>query len=78
MITSLLNGGFYLLCNLWNYICPKLYLAYADYLELMFEASDDLVEVDIDTVPDGVPVSLSWLEWADLWVIVPHVDKLTP
>ena len=29
----------------------ELYLAYADYLELMFEASDDLVEVDIDTVP---------------------------
>ena len=43
----------------------EFYTAYAEYLESMLQVSDDLVEVDIDTVPDGVPVSLSWLEWAD-------------
>ena len=43
----------------------EFYTAYAEYLESMLQVSDDLVEVDIDTVPDGVPVSLNWLEWAD-------------
>ena len=43
----------------------ELYLAYSEYLERMLCVSDDLVVVDLDTVPDGVPVRLEWLEWAD-------------
>ena len=43
----------------------ELYTAYAEYLEEMFCISDDLVEVDVDTVPDGIPCRLSWLEWAN-------------
>ena len=40
-------------------------LAYAEYLQRMLDQSDDLVEVDIDSVPDGIQCSLTWLEWAD-------------
>jgi len=43
----------------------ELYLAYSEYLERMLCESSDLVVVDLDTVPDGVPVTLTWLEWAD-------------
>lgn len=43
----------------------ELYVAYADYLERMISESQDLVSVDVDSVPDGIAVSLSWLEWAD-------------
>ena len=43
----------------------ELYLAYSEYLERMLSESTDLVVVDLDTVPDGVPVTLTWLEWAD-------------
>ena len=43
----------------------EFYTAYAEYLDRMIEISDDLMEVDIDTVPDGVPVSLTWLEWGN-------------
>ena len=42
----------------------SLKLAYAEYLDRMFDQSDDLVEVDIDSIPDGMQCSLSWLEWA--------------
>ena len=40
-------------------------IAYAEYLERMFDQSEDLVEVDIDTVPDGIQCSLTWLEFAN-------------
>jgi hypothetical protein len=43
----------------------SLYTAYAEYAERMFDASDDLVVVDVDTVP----VSVDWdrlAEWADV------------
>ena len=65
MITSLLNGGFSLVVVYSNKYMSELSLAYSEYLERMYAQSDDLVEVDIDTVPDGVPVSLSWLEWGN-------------
>ena len=39
--------------------------AYAEYLERMLRQSDDLVVVDLDSVPEDVECSLSWLEWAD-------------
>ena len=31
----------------------SLKIAYAEYLDRMYNQSDDLMEVDIDTVPDG-------------------------
>jgi predicted amidophosphoribosyltransferase len=40
-------------------------LAYAEYLQRMLDQSDDLVEVAIDSVPDDIQCSLTWLEWAD-------------
>ena len=43
----------------------SLLAAYTEYLERVFAQSDDLVEVDLDTVPEGVQCSLSWLEWAN-------------
>ena len=42
-----------------------LYEAYAEYLEEMFDVSDDLVVVDVASVPEDVPCRLSWLEWAN-------------
>jgi len=42
-----------------------LYTAYAEYLERMLTDSDDLISVDLESVPDDMAVSLSWLEWAD-------------
>ena len=42
-----------------------LYEAYAEYLDQMFDQSDDLMSVDLETVPDSLTVTLSWLEWAD-------------
>ena len=43
----------------------NLLAAYTEYLERVFLASDGLVEVDLDTVPEGVKCSLTWLEWAN-------------
>ena len=40
-------------------------MAYREYLERMLRQSDDLVVVDLDSVPEDVECSLSWLEWAD-------------
>ena len=40
--------------------------AYTEYLERMYDESDDLTEVDIFTVPKDVdPKSGSLSEWAD-------------
>ena len=43
----------------------NLLAAYTEYLERVFAQSDDLVVVDLDSVPDEVECSYSWLEWAD-------------
>ena len=43
----------------------SLKIAYAEYLDRMYNQSDDLMEVDIDTVPDGIQCKLTWLEWAN-------------
>ena len=43
----------------------NLLAAYREYLERMLSESDELVEVDVDTVPEGVQCSLTWLEWAN-------------
>ena len=43
----------------------NLLAAYREYLDKMFDKSADLVNVDIDTVPDGLKVSLTWLEFAN-------------
>ena len=43
----------------------ELYTAYAEYLERMLDQSDDLMVVDLDSVPDDIRCSLTWLEWAD-------------
>ena len=43
----------------------EFHTAYAEYLERMLEQSDDLMVVDLDSVPDGIRCSLTWLEWAD-------------
>ena len=59
------NGGFSFLCNKQEMHMSDLYEAYAEYLEKMIDVSDDLVVVDVDSVPDDVPCRLSWLEWAD-------------
>lgn len=46
----------------------ELTLAYSEYLERMFENSDDLVVVDLFTVPPDVdlenPVALEWADFA--------------
>ena len=42
----------------------NLLAAYCEYLDKMFDESADLVNVDIDTVPDDMNVSLTWLEFA--------------
>ena len=55
---------FFLVLLLGDYM-SALYEAYAEYLDRMFDRSDDLVEVDVDSIPDEVDPSLSWLEWAD-------------
>ena len=42
-----------------------LYAAYAEYADRMYDASDDLAPVDIDTVP----ATVDWdrlAEWADV------------
>ena len=39
--------------------------AYGEYLERMLEQSDDLVVVDLESVPSDMECSYSWLEWAD-------------
>ena len=66
------NGGSFLhVQRTWNMEYSALYTAYAEYAERMFDASDDLVVVDVDTVP----VSVDWdrlAEWADVgWRVVP-------
>lgn len=41
--------------------------AYAEYLERMFDKSEDLVTVDVFTVPKDVdPESAPLIEWADI------------
>ena len=42
-----------------------LYKAYADYLDRMYEETDDLVLVDETTVPDDVNLP-AVQEWADV------------
>ena len=43
----------------------NLLAAYREYLEGQYDKSDDLVEVDVQSVPDEVKCSLTWLEFAD-------------
>lgn len=43
----------------------SLLAAYSEYLERMLDQSDDLVVVDLESVPDDMECSYSWLEWAD-------------
>ena len=43
----------------------EFYTAYAEYLERMVGQTDDLVTVDIDTVPEEANYPLLW-EWADV------------
>ena len=43
----------------------NLLAAYREYLENQYQRSEDLVVVDLDTVPEGVQCSLTWLEFAD-------------
>ena len=41
--------------------------AYADYLERMYDESEDLVSIDVFTVPKDVdPESATLIEWADV------------
>ncbi len=41
--------------------------AYTEYLERMYDESDDLVSVDVFTVPKDVdPESATLIEWADV------------
>tara|TARA_R110002050_G_C8609096_1_gene486324 strand:+ start:204 stop:350 length:147 start_codon:yes stop_codon:yes gene_type:complete len=41
--------------------------AYAEYLERMFDKSEDLVTIDVSTVPKDVdPESAPLIEWADI------------
>ena len=44
---------------------PNLLEAYREYLENLYERSQDLVQVELDSVPEGVNCSLTWLEWGD-------------
>ena len=44
---------------------PALYAAYAEYLDRMVDESDDLVSVDLFTVPMDVDMARV-SEWADL------------
>ena len=43
----------------------NLLAAYREYLEAQYHKSEDLVEVDLESVPEGTECSLSWLEFAD-------------
>jgi hypothetical protein len=43
----------------------SLKIAYAEYLDRMFDQSEDLVEVSIDSIPDDVQCNLAWLEFAN-------------
>ena len=43
----------------------NLLAAYREYLENQYSKSEDLVEVELDTVPEGVKCSLTWLEWGN-------------
>ena len=44
------------------------YEAYADYLERMYEKTDDLTPVDKDIYPDYfyLPKLQEWQEWSDV------------
>ena len=64
-ITPLSRGFFLVLIQGDKSMGESLKLAYAEYLQRMLNQSDDLVEVDIDSIPDGMQCSLNWLEWAD-------------
>ena len=44
---------------------PALYVAYAEYAERMYDESDDLVSVDMFTVPMDVDMT-RLAEWADV------------
>ena len=43
----------------------NLLAAYREYLENQYQKSEDLVVVDLETVPTDQECSLSWLEFAD-------------
>ena len=43
----------------------ELLIAYTEYVERMYEQSDELVSVYADTVPDHINIP-ALLEWADL------------
>jgi len=43
----------------------EFYIAYAEYLERMLGRTDDLVVVDVDTVPEDANYPLL-LEWAEV------------
>ena len=44
---------------------PELYMAYAEYLERMLQQSDNLVSVDVTTVPEDQDITPVMWEWAD-------------
>jgi hypothetical protein len=43
----------------------ELYIAYSEYLDKMYQESDDLVQVDLFTVPQKVNLE-KLQEWADV------------
>ncbi len=61
------TGGFISLCCFIGRYMSALIAAYREYLDRMFDESDDLVGVDMFTVPSDVDVDSPMLaEWADI------------
>jgi len=64
---SPVTTGVFHLCSFVNKLGNNLLAAYSEYLEQMLLQSDDLVTVDVFTVPSDVdPDSPSLSEWADV------------
>lgn len=64
--TSPVSTGVFYLCSTEYNMGTDLLAAYSEYLERMLDESDDLVTVDVFTVPSDVdPDSPSLSEWAD-------------
>ena len=59
--------GAFVVCVVWMLFMSELYNAYADYLDRMYDESDDLVTVDQFTIPRHIDVNNPiMVEWADV------------